>query len=125
LLSLIRALIAHRSLLRDFIVRDLKSRYVGSAMGFFWSVVVPVVNLFVFMFVFRLVLKARWGDANGVTSGLGWEVDPTLGGGGTKATALVMLAGILAWAAFAETLSRGTNCLVENANLRIGNHVPA
>ena len=32
-------------------------------------------------------------------------------------TALVMLAGILAWSAFAESISRGTNVLVENSNL--------
>lgn len=96
----IRSLIRHRRLLGDFVVRDLKARYIGSAMGFFWSVVFPIVNLFVFMFVFRLLLKARWGD-----------------GAGEKDTALIMLAGILVWTAFSETVGRATNCLVENANL--------
>ncbi len=81
-------------------MRDLKARYVGSTMGFFWSVVFPIINLFVFMFVFRFLLKARWDDAMG-----------------PKETGLIMLAGILVWASFAETLSRGTNCLVENSNL--------
>lgn len=98
--ALIRSLRRNRRLLSDFVKRDLAARYVGSSMGFFWSVVFPIVNLFVFMFVFRLVLKARWGD-----------------GGSEKETALIMLAGILVWAGFAETLSRATNCLVENANL--------
>lgn len=106
--ELFRSIRAHRVLLRDFIVRDLKARYVGSAMGFFWSVVFPVVNLFVFMFVFRLVLKARWGDAG---------AGDYPGDGSPGETALVMLAGILAWSAFAETISRGTNSLVENSNL--------
>ena len=69
-------------------------------MGFFWSVIFPIVNLFVFMFVFRLLLKARWGD-----------------GASEKDTALIMLAGILVWTAFSETISRATNCLIENANL--------
>ena len=106
--ELLRSIRAHRSLLGDFVVRDLKARYVGSAMGFFWSVVFPVVNLFVFMFVFRLVLNARWGDAG--------ESDYP-GDGSPGETALVMLAGILAWSAFAESISRGTNVLVENSNL--------
>lgn len=97
--ALIRSLRQNRRLLSDFVKRDLAARYVGSSMGFFWSVIFPIVNLFVFMFVFRLLLKARWGD------------------GSEKETALIMLAGILVWAAFAETLSRATNCLVENANL--------
>jgi lipopolysaccharide transport system permease protein len=69
-------------------------------MGFFWSVVFPIINLFVYMFVFSLVLKTRW--------------DP---GQSAKETALLMLAGILVWQAFSETVSRTTNTLVENQNL--------
>jgi lipopolysaccharide transport system permease protein len=97
---LVLSLLAHRQLLRDFVVRDIRARYVGSSMGLFWSVIFPIVNLFVFMFVFRILLNARWSaDA------------------GEKETALVMLTGILAWTAFAETVSRSTNSLVENSNL--------
>ncbi|MFT5284792.1 MAG: ABC-type polysaccharide/polyol phosphate export permease [Planctomycetota bacterium] len=90
----------HRQLVRGFVVRDLKARYVGSSMGFFWSVIVPFLNLFIFMVVFSLILNSRWAD----------DADPA-------ETALIMLVGILAWQAFSETLSRSTNCLVENANL--------
>lgn len=100
MIATLRSLHRQRHLLADFVVRDLKARYVGSAMGFFWSIVFPIVNLFVFMFVFRLLLKARWGESGGETD-----------------TALIMLAGILVWTAFAETVGRATNCLVENANL--------
>ena len=81
-------------------MRDLKARYVGSSMGFFWSVVFPIINLFVYLFVFRVVLNTRWSDKQGATE-----------------VALVMLAGIVVWAAFAETISRSTNTLVENQNL--------
>lgn len=120
-IALLRSLRTHRDLLQGFVWRDLKARYVGSAMGFFWSLVFPIVNLFVFMFVFRLVLKSRWGDATPleVTQGGGdTRIEMVaLGTGGTKETGLVMLAGILVWSAFAETLSRATNCLVENSNL--------
>ena len=118
--ALLQSLRSHRALLSGFVWRDLKARYVGSAMGFFWSLVFPIVNLFVFMFVFRLVLKARWGDATPleVTQGGGTRIDiVALGSGSTKETGLVMLAGILVWSAFAETLSRATSCLVENSNL--------
>lgn len=98
--SLLSSLSRNRRLLKDFVARDLKARYVGSSMGFFWSVVFPIINLFVYMFVFRLVLKARWSDQQGATE-----------------VALVMLGGIVVWAAFAETISRATNSLVENSNL--------
>lgn len=98
--ELLRSLRRNKRLLIDFVKRDLKARYVGSSMGFFWSVVFPIVNLFVYMFVFRMVLGARWSDKQG-----GFEV------------ALIMLTGIVVWAAFAETVSRTTNTLVENSNL--------
>ena len=81
-------------------MRDLKARYVGSSMGFFWSVIYPILNLIVYTFVFRVILNARFDDSAGV-----------------KDVAIWMLAGIVVWTAFAETLSRATNCLVENANL--------
>ena len=100
MVELLRSLLAQRRLLADFVARDLKARYVGSAMGFFWSVVFPIINLFVYMFVFRLVLNTRFHD-----------------GAGIKDVAIWMLAGITVWSAFGETVSRSTNCLVENANL--------
>ena len=96
----IRDLIAHRRLLREFVVRDLKARYVGSSMGFFWSVIFPLLNLAVYFIVFRLIMEVRFGDKMG-----------------PEACAFWMLSGITVWTAFAETVSRSTNCLVENSNL--------
>lgn len=97
---LVKSLIQSRRLLKEFVVRDLKARYVGSSMGFFWSVIFPILNLFVYTFVFRVLLNVRFGDKASV-----------------KDVAIWMLAGIVVWTAFAETVSRATNCLVENANL--------
>ena len=34
----------NRRLLQDFVVRDLKARYVGSSMGLFWSVIFPLMR---------------------------------------------------------------------------------
>ncbi len=99
-LKLLRSLSKNRHLLRDFVVRDLRSRYIGSSMGFFWSVIFPIINLFVYMFVFRIVLNTRWSDHQGATT-----------------VALIMLAGIVVWAAFSEAMSRTSNSLVENSNL--------
>lgn len=100
MLSIIKCLFARQRLLKELVQRDLKARYVGSSMGFFWSVVFPILNLFVYMFVFSVILRQRWTDAP-----LPGEVP------------LIMLTGILIWSAFAETVSRTTNTLVENANL--------
>lgn len=98
--ALVHSLKQNRRLLRDLVSRDLRARYVGSSMGFFWSVIVPIVLLLVYFFVFTTVLKQRWADQQGKSE-----------------IALLMLAGILIWQAFAESVSRMTNALVENQNL--------
>ena len=48
-----------RHLIWNFVVRDLKARYVGSLMGFFWAVVHPLVLLVSYTFVFSVVFKVR------------------------------------------------------------------
>jgi len=90
----------NRRLVADLVRRDLHARYIGSTMGFFWSVIFPIINLGVYLFVFRFVLHMRWSDQQGDTE-----------------VALLMLSGILAWQAFAESTARMTNALVDNANL--------
>lgn len=90
----------NRRLLKDLVRRDLHGRYVGSTMGFFWSLVFPAINLCVYMFVFRVVFKARWSDQQGP-----FEVG------------LLMLTGIMVWQAFAEGTYRMTSALVDNSNL--------
>jgi lipopolysaccharide transport system permease protein len=98
--SLFRSLSTNRRLVKDLLVRDLKGRYAGSVLGFFWSLVFPMVNLFVYMFVFRIVFGMRWGD----------RMSPLTVG-------LILLVGIVVWQAFAEGVARMTNTLVENRNL--------
>ena len=100
MLALLRSLAQNRRLLGDLVGRDLRARYVGSSMGFFWSVIFPIVNLVVYMFVFSVVLDARWDTHQP-----------------KEVTALLMLGGIIVWQAFAESVSRMTNTLVENQNL--------
>lgn len=99
MITLLRSLAQSRSLLGDFVSRDLRARYVGSSLGFFWSVVYPIMNLAVYLLVFSIILKMTWT------------------GKGAQEVVLLMLVGIVAWTAFAESLSRSTNILVDNANL--------
>ncbi len=99
-LQLLRSLKANRALLWSFVGRDLKSRYVGSSLGFFWSVVYPIMNLAVYLLVFQIILKMTW--------------DPDKS---SQEVVLLMLVAIVSWTAFAEAVSRSTNVLVDNQNL--------
>lgn len=98
--ELVRSLHARRRLVLDFARRDLHSRYAGSSLGFFWSVIQPLANLAIYMFVFMVVLKARWAD----------NMSPA-------EVSLMMLTGFMVWSTHAETLSRSTNCVQDNSNL--------
>lgn len=100
MLAFLASIRKNRRLVADLVRRDLHARYVGSTMGFFWSVIFPIINLCVYLFVFRFVLKMRWSDQQGDAE-----------------VALLMLSGILVWQAFAESTTRMTNALVDNANL--------
>jgi ABC-type polysaccharide/polyol phosphate export permease len=97
--NFVRKLLIQRYLIWNFVVRDLKGRYIGSLMGFLWSVVHPFVLLISYTFVFSIVFKIR----------------PT-----TLATdnfAVFLFCGILPWLYFQDTLVRSCSCVQENANL--------
>src|SRR5262245_4980232 len=48
-----------RELLRQMLTRDLKVRYKNSVFGFLWSIVPPLLQVVVYMFLFRSILGAR------------------------------------------------------------------
>ena len=92
---------AHRQLLRQFVVREIKGRFAGSAAGILWAVINPLATIVVYLFVFSLVLR----------------VTVSMEEAGTTLFSLFFLSGLLPWLLFAEGLSRSVGCLVGNANL--------
>lgn len=98
--GVVRCMYRHRSLIGNFVKRDLLARYKGSTVGLFWSVIHPLIMLALYTFVFSRILKVRVGA-----------------GEGTESFALYLLCGLLPWNAFAEGLNRSTGVIVEHANL--------
>jgi len=94
-----RKLVQQRHLVMNFVVRDLKMRYVGSFMGFFWSVVNPLVLLSCYTFVFSIVFKIR--PATSATDNF----------------AVFLFCGILPWLYFQDTLIRCSGTILENSSL--------
>lgn len=103
----IRHVVRHNHLLREFLRRDLQARYIGSTMGFFWSVVNPLILLLVYSIVFGAVLQPPQLER---LAARGWE-------GGALGFAFYIFCGLLPWYAFQESLSRNASCIVDNANL--------
>jgi lipopolysaccharide transport system permease protein len=53
----LRNLVQGRGLLLQLVRRDFEQRYVGSAMGWIWGVIHPLVLLLCWTFVFEVCLK--------------------------------------------------------------------
>jgi len=97
-----------RYLLWVFVLHDLKSRFSGSVMGIYWSVVNPLLMILIYTIVFSEILKIEFHR-----------------GGGNVNFALYMVCGLLPWLALQESLQRGTLSIVGNANLIKRPHFPA
>jgi ABC-type polysaccharide/polyol phosphate export permease len=98
--NLLRKIYVQRGLIRNFVVRDLKARYVGSFMGFFWSVIHPIVLLVSYTFVFSGIFKVR-----------------PMADSGTTSFPLFLFCSILPWLFFQDTLQRSSTVIIDNANL--------
>ena len=49
----------YRGLIQSLVARELKARYRGSVLGFFWSFINPLLLLLVYTFVFTYVLENK------------------------------------------------------------------
>ncbi len=96
----LRNLIDRRSLLFQLVRRDFEQRFVGSAMGWIWGLIQPLVLLASWVFIFSVCLKQ--------------SVPP---GEVTDKYPLFLFAGMLPWMLFNETLMRSASSLLEQANL--------
>jgi ABC-type polysaccharide/polyol phosphate export permease len=80
--------------------RDIRSRYIGSTLGFFWSILNPILMLLIYTFLFSIVFKIKIGDY-----------------GKEKGFVEFLICGFLPWMAFSEASLRSTGIIIENANL--------
>ena len=53
----LRELAAHWELIRGLVVRDLKVRYRGSILGFFWSMLTPLMQMLILWFVVKMAMN--------------------------------------------------------------------
>jgi lipopolysaccharide transport system permease protein len=98
--SFLRKIYIQHYLIRNLVVRDLRARYIGSFMGFFWSVINPVILITSYSFVFMVVLN------------IGAPQDS-----GTRYFPLFLFCNILPWLFFQDTLQRSSTVIIDNANL--------
>ncbi|WP_316163478.1 ABC transporter permease [Bradyrhizobium sp. SZCCHNRI20481] len=97
--EIVRRLVAHGTLLRQFTLRDILARYRGSYLGVVWSLLRPLGMLTVYVVVFGFILQ------------------PQLGGGTGKLDfVLSMFCGLILFDFFAEAVGRSPALVVSKPN---------
>jgi lipopolysaccharide transport system permease protein len=86
----------YRALIQSLVARELKARYRGSVLGFFWSFINPLTLLLIYTFVFTYVMPA----VNGIVH-----------------YPLFMFCGLLPWTWFAASLTESSGVLISGGNL--------
>ncbi|MBM3700839.1 MAG: ABC transporter permease, partial [Actinobacteria bacterium] len=94
MISNFKKLIAYRELLFSLTKKELKVKYRGSVLGFFWSLLNPVLMMLVYSFVFSMILRQ-----------------------GIQEFAIFLLCALLPYNFFSNSVNYGSGSIISNANL--------
>ena len=87
----------YRGLIQSLVARELKARYRGSVLGFFWSFVNPLLLLLIYTFVFKYFLPRSANDLDHYE--------------------LFLFCGLLPWTWFSSSLLESSGVLISGGNL--------
>ena len=90
----IKTLFSYRELLFTLTKKELKVKYRGSALGFFWSLLNPILTMLVYSFVFSIVLRA-----------------------GIKEFAIFLICALLPFNFLSNSVNYGASSIIGNSNL--------
>jgi ABC-type polysaccharide/polyol phosphate export permease len=88
---------AYRGLIWNFAVRDVKSRFKGTLLGWVWSLLVPLATVVIYSVVFSAIFRAA---------------PPDFGNGKPGNYAVFLLSGLVVWTGFATNLNVGIGTLL-------------
>src|SRR5262245_34232850 len=95
--STISGVLRSRTILCDFVLIELRRRYVGTVMGPVWSIVQPLATIVIFWFVFEIGFRVK--TSTGV---------PFF---------FYFITGMLPWFLFFDTLAASVSCISDNRHL--------
>jgi len=91
---LIKEIYAYRTMIASLVKRDLKGRYKGSVLGFLWTFINPLMQLGVYHFVFKVILKNPIENYS-----------------------MHLFVALVPWLFFSSALTTGTKAILGQANL--------
>jgi len=87
----------YREMLNNSVRKELRARYKGSVLGFLWTFINPLLQLFIYSFVFNIIMR----------------IPPPPGVNYT----LMIFVALVPWTCIAATINQSTLVIVANANL--------
>jgi lipopolysaccharide transport system permease protein len=90
----LRELWGYRELISNLVLRDLRVRYKGSALGYLWTQLAPLLLMLVFWFVFSIIQPQQ-----------------------TAMFTVFLIVGLLPWNFCNEAVAGGSRSVIDNANL--------
>jgi lipopolysaccharide transport system permease protein len=100
--QLIRTIIGHRQLMWQMAKREIRDRYAGQALGVLWAVGHPILLMGLYVFLFTYVFPSRAQQLNEDMA---------------SSTVTYILAALIPWLTFAESMAKGTGTIVNEAGL--------
>jgi lipopolysaccharide transport system permease protein len=94
MLANIKKLFSYRELLYSLTRKELKVKYRGSVLGFFWSLLNPILTMLVYSFVFSILSR-----------------------GGVKEFAIFLICALLPFNFLQNSVNQGTGSIISNSNL--------
>ena len=94
MIIIFRELLAYRVLIQTLVVRDLKARYRGSALGLLWTLLNPLLHMAIYALVFSVYIRIN-----------------------TEHYAAFLLCGLLPWIWLSSSLLTGTTAIIEGGAL--------
>jgi ABC-type polysaccharide/polyol phosphate export permease len=95
-------ILQYRSLIWNFAQRDLKARFKGTAMGWAWSLILPIASLLTYTLVAHYIFRAA---------------PPDFGNGKNGNFAVWLFVGLTAWGFFANGLNTSIGALLGTGSL--------
>ncbi|MFI3237864.1 MAG: ABC transporter permease [Lachnospiraceae bacterium] len=84
----------YREMIRSLVKKDLRSRYKGSALGFLWTFLNPLLQLMVYTLVFSVIMRS-----------------------GIEKYYIFLFVALIPWIFFATSLSAGSSCIIAQKDL--------
>lgn len=101
MLIIFKNILKFRELIVNLVIRELKSRYRGTALGFLWTLLNPLLLMMVYTLVFSLYMRIEMENY-----------------------ASYVFCGLLPWIWFTSSMSEGANSIIAGASLLTKSNFP-